>query len=118
MFVGGVLDKKLNVFLFKMGMMENKIYKKRKKELRKKGLKSYLQIKYPSKIKRNLMRAKWVLMKIKGPKVIERTFTNRVHFFDYGYLPSIKLFTSSWKSKTLNGEEFMSMFLSEIKYEN
>lgn len=110
--------KKLNVLLLKMGMMKNRIYKKRGKELLKKTLKDYLHKKYPSKIKRNLIRAKWILMKIRDPKIIERTFTNKVHFFDYSYLASEKLFTSNWKSKNMDGEEFISMFLSEIQYEN
>jgi len=110
--------KKLNAFLLKMGMMKNKIYRKRSKELLKKTLKNYLHKKYPSKIKRNLIRVQWFLWKIKGPKIIERTFSNKFHFFDYSYLPSRKLFTSNWKSKNMDGEEFMSMFLSEVQYEN
>jgi len=53
----------------------------------------------------------YLLLKIQSPKVIQGIFTSKKYFFDYSYMPSQEFFTGIWKSKELDGKEFMSIVL-------
>ena len=114
--------KKLNILLEKLGMEKSKYDEKMGKELSKKGFNIGLKKKYNSRVKREFMKIREIILKpirrIKYGRIISRTFTNKNSFFYYTYVARREFFSSTWESKELDGEEFMSIVLSNLNYEH
>lgn len=112
--------RKLNFLLKRLGFERSFKEEGYSKTGLKKGFKIQFERKYgnKSKINRVFYPLKEFLFRLslilKCP-MTNRVFTNGTSMMNYGYLPRSKLLAGGWKSKKMDGEEFISLFLGVVE---